>query len=109
MPTVEHTAELLDRHVQDIIHWHFSHETGCPFWLDWKQQSGWDPLKEIRCFGDLQKFPHFRDEFLRDEPPGRWVLKAFEGRPYRIFETGGTTGMPKQRISWEDHLIDYSE
>lgn len=109
MPTVEHAAELLDKHVQDIIHWHFSHETGCPFWLDWKQQSGWDPLKEIRCFGDLQKFPHFRDEFLRDEPPGRWVLKAFEGRPYRIFETGGTTGMPKQRISWEDHLIDYSE
>ena len=29
-------AEQLDAHVRDIINWHFSPETGCPFWLDAK-------------------------------------------------------------------------
>ncbi len=32
-----------------------------------------------------------------------------KGRPFNIFETGGTTGMPKQRIGWEDYKTDYSE
>ncbi len=31
----------------------------------------------------------------------------YKGRPYNIFETGGTTGMPKQRIGWDDYKIDY--
>jgi hypothetical protein len=26
-----------------------------------------------------------------------------------VFETGGTTGMPKQRIGWDDHKFDYEE
>lgn len=109
MDSFEIAQKQLDEHVRDIIEWHFTPETGCRFWLDWKQQAGWDPLQEVHTFADLQRFPHFRDEFLRDEPPERWVPKVWGGRPYRIFETGGTTGMPKQRVSWEDHLIDYSE
>jgi hypothetical protein len=55
------------------------------------------------------KFPHFQDEFLRDLQPEVWVPKAFKGKPYNIFETGGTTGMPKQRIGWNDYKVDYSE
>ena len=38
---------------------------------------------------------HFDDEVLRKEQPERFVPKAFAGRPYNVFETGGTTGMPK--------------
>ena len=30
------------------------------------------------------------------------------GRPFNIFETGGTTGMPKQRIGWDDFRTDYT-
>jgi hypothetical protein len=41
--------------------------------------------------------------------PDVWVPAAFKGKPYNIFETGGTTGMPKQRIGWNDYKIDYSE
>ncbi len=33
----------------------------------------------------------------------------YKGRPYNIFETGGTTGMPKQRIGWDDYKTDYEE
>lgn len=109
MKSLEEIKSQLDEHLREIIQWHFSPETGCPFWLDWARKAGWSPIDEIKSFEDLRKFPHFRDEFLRDEPPRRWIPKPYEGRPYRIFETGGTTGMPKQRISWEDHLIDYSE
>ena len=35
-----------------------------------------------------------------------WVPKQFQGQPFNIFETGGTTGMPKQRIGWNDFRVD---
>ncbi len=103
-------TEQRDAHVREIIKWHFSPETGTPFWLDWAQKAGWNPIEEIHSYTDLsQKFPHFQDEWLRDLPNEVWIPKAYEGRPFYIFETGGTTGMPKQRIGWEDHLRDYEE
>ena len=37
----------------------------------------------------------------------RWVPKALEDRPIYVFETGGTTGIPKSRINIEDFRIDY--
>ena len=96
--------------MREIIAWHFSPETGCPFWLDWARQAGWDPRQEVKSFADLiAKFPHFQDEWLRDLQPEVWVPAQFKGRPYNIFETGGTTGMPKQRIGWDDYKIDYEE
>jgi len=98
----------LDAHVREIIAWHFSPETGCPFWLEWARKN-WDPRREVQGFDDLLKFPHFQDEWLRDLQPEVWVPAAYRGRPYNIFETGGTTGMPKQRIGWEDYKVDYSE
>ncbi len=101
--------EKLDAHTREIVQWHFSPETGCPFWLDWAAKAGWNPAQEVRAFADLARFPHFQDEWLRDLPNEVWVPRAYQGRPFNIFETGGTTGMPKQRIGWEDYKTDYSE
>ena len=99
----------LDEHLREIIAWHFAPETGCPFWLDWAKQN-FDPRKEVQSFADLiARFPHFQDKWLRDLQPEVWVLTAYRGRPYNIFETGGTTGMPKQRIGWDDYKTDYEE
>ncbi len=98
----------LDAHLREIIQWHFSPETGCPFWLDWAAKN-FDPRTAIATTADLLKFPHFQDEWLRDLQPEVWVPKQFLGKPYNIFETGGTTGMPKQRIGWNDFRVDYSE
>ena len=112
-PALQHAAktaqEKLEAHMREIIEWHFSPETGCPFWLEWAKKAGWDPRKEIRSFADMSKFPHFQDEWLRDLQPEVWVPAKYKGRPFNIFETGGTTGMPKQRIGWEDYKVDYSE
>ena len=57
----------------------------------------------------MHRFPHFQDEWLRDLQPEVWVPAKFKGQPFNIFETGGTTGMPKQRIGWDDYKVDYEE
>ncbi|MEE2638928.1 MAG: hypothetical protein VYE68_17040 [Acidobacteriota bacterium] len=97
----------LDDWVREIIEWHFNPDTGCPFWLDWARDAGWDPRQEVRSFDDLTKFPHFKDEKLRGGPVRRWVPKAYADRPTFVFETGGTTGIPKSRVAQKDFRIDY--
>lgn len=99
--------ERLDEHVRKIIQWHFNPDTGCPFWLSWAEEAGWDPKREIEGFDDLLKFDHFKDDLLRGGPVGRWVPKAYADRPVFVFETGGTTGIPKSRISIDDFRLDY--
>jgi phenylacetate-coenzyme A ligase PaaK-like adenylate-forming protein len=106
---IKAAQENLDAHVREIVQWHFSPETGSPFWLDWAAKAGWNPATEVKCSADLLRFPHFQDEWLRDLPNEVWVPKKYQGRPFNIFETGGTTGMPKQRIGWDDYKVDYSE
>lgn len=108
--SVKDAKNKLDSHLRDIIKWHFSPETGCPFWLDWLKASDWNPIDEIKTSEDLVKFENFDgDTHLRDLPNDVWIPKQYQGKPFSIFETGGTTGMPKQRIGWEDFKIDYSE
>ena len=68
---------------------------------------GWDPRREITGFGDLSRFPSFEDEWLRGGPVQRWIPKGFAGKPVFVFETGGTTGIPKTRVAFEDFRIDY--
>jgi phenylacetate-coenzyme A ligase PaaK-like adenylate-forming protein len=99
--------EALDAWTREIIQWHFSPETGCPFWLDFASKLDWEPRKEIRCYADLDRFGFFQDEWLRGGPVRRWVPKAYADKPISIFETGGSTGVPKSRISIDDFRIDY--
>ncbi|MCP5114200.1 MAG: hypothetical protein GY953_25500, partial [bacterium] len=40
-------------------------------------------------------------------PVRKWVPKGLAGRPLFVFETGGTTGVPKSRVAIEDFRIDY--
>jgi hypothetical protein len=104
---VQEAKARLDAHVREIIEWHFSPETGCPFWLEFASRLAWSPRKEIRCFEDLKKFPPFQDDWLRGGPLRRWVPKGLTGLPVYVFETGGTTGVPKSRVAIEDFRIDY--
>lgn len=104
---VRQSRERLDAHVREIVEWHFNPETGTPFWVEKAKTLGFDPRKEVKCFDDLKKFGLFEDEWLRGGPVRRWVPKALQNKPIYVFETGGTTGIPKSRVVVEDHWIDY--
>jgi len=99
--------EALDAWVREVVQWHFSPETGAPFWLEWARQAGFDPRREVTGYADLDRLGPFQDEWLRGGPLRRWVPRGHAGRPVYTFETGGSTGVPKSRISIDDFRIDY--
>ena len=105
---VKAARERLDAWVRELVAWHFDPETGCPFWLDYAKQLDFDPRREIRTYDDLALLGPFQDEWLRGGPVRRWVPKAYRDRPVYVFETGGSTGVPKCRINIDDFRLDYS-
>jgi phenylacetate-coenzyme A ligase PaaK-like adenylate-forming protein len=113
--TPQQAKEKLDAHVREIVEWHFNPETGSPFWVDAAAGKNpvlklkFDPRKEVKSFDDLKKFDLFEDDWLRGGPVRRWVPRALASKPTYIFETGGTTGIPKSRAVCEDHWIDYEQ
>ena len=104
---VQQAREQLDAHVREMIEWHFNPDTGCPFWLGKVKEWGFDPRERINNFADLRRLPHFEDDWLRGGPVNRWIPKGLAGKPTYVFETGGTTGIPKSRIVIDDFRIDY--
>jgi phenylacetate-coenzyme A ligase PaaK-like adenylate-forming protein len=104
---IKNAKAQLDAHVREIVRWHFSPDTGTPFWLEKAKAFNFDPLKGVNGWEDVKKFPFFEDEWLRGGPVRRWVPKAYADRPVYVFETGGTTGIPKSRVVIDDFRIDY--
>jgi hypothetical protein len=98
----------LDAWTVEVVRWHFSPETGTPFWLQFRERLDWDPLTEVRGFDDLARFGEFQDEWLRGGPVRRWLPRGYAGKPLYVFETGGSTGIPKYRLAIDDWRIDYA-
>ena len=99
--------ERLDEQVREIMQWHFSPETGSPFWLEKAEELDFDPRKDVGSFEDLKQFPPFEDGWLRGGPIRRWQPKGLADEPVYVFETGGTTGIPKSRMTINDFRTDY--
>jgi hypothetical protein len=99
-------AERCDAHVRAMVAHHFSEATGTPFWLRWAASTGFDPAS-VQGVADLVRFPVFDKAWLKGAPHADWVPRALAGKPFHVFETGGTTGNPTQRLSWTDHARDY--
>ena len=104
---VQAAREELNAQVREVVAWHFDPETGTPFWLEYAKKLDWDPRREIEGYDDLSKFGFFQDEWLRGGPVRRWVPRAYRDRPIYVFETGGSTGVPKSRINIDDFRHDY--
>ena len=104
---VKQARSILDAHTVEMMAWHFHESTGCPFWLEQAKSLPFDPLTDVKCYEDLKKFPPFEDEWLRGGPVRRWVPKGLADQPIYVFETGGTTGVPKSRVNSRDFRTDY--
>jgi hypothetical protein len=104
---INKAKDKLDAHVREIVQWHFHPDTGSPFWLDYASKLDFDPSEKIHGYDDLKLLGHFEDEWLRGGPVRRWVPKAYANKPVYVFETGGSTGVPKSRINIRDFQIDY--
>ncbi len=104
---VEEARSRLDDHVRQIVQWHFHPDTGCPFWLEHAAKLDFDPREKIKGYADLKCLAHFQDEWLRGGPVRRWLPAGLKDRPAFIFETGGSTGVPKSRLNLEDFQRDY--
>jgi hypothetical protein len=104
---IRQAAEALDKQVREIVQWHFSPESGCEFWLGKQKEWGIDVRKAVASYADLKKLPHFEDDWLRGGPVRRWLPKGLAGKPIYVFETGGSTGVPKSRLQIDDFRVDY--
>lgn len=104
---ITQAKDRLDEHTYNTVQRHFHDSTGCPFWLSKKSELNFDPLTEVKVYDDLKKFPLFEDDWLRGGPVERWRMKDHADRPTYVFETGGTTGVPKSRVVVDDFRIDY--
>ncbi|MEV5319278.1 hypothetical protein AB0K92_16775 [Streptomyces sp. NPDC052687] len=91
---VPHLAVDLDTWTRRMMQWHFSSETGSPFWLSRRDTLGFDPLRDVHGFADLRLFGLFDKARLRAARARDLIPRGFSDRPFRVFETGGTTGTP---------------
>lgn len=104
----ERARRRLDEHVRETVAWHFDPATGSPFWLAHAaERLDFDPRREIGGYDDLRALGHFQDEWLRGGPVRRFLPQGLAGRPAYVFETGGSTGLPKSRLNVEDFQRDY--
>ncbi len=90
---------MTDELVGEMMHWHFSEETGSPFWLEQARKLSFDPLTEVRTWADLSLFPDLSDEW-RDVAARDLIPRGLLGKDlrFRIYESGGTTGSPKRIV-----------
>ncbi|GGW46225.1 phenazine antibiotic biosynthesis protein [Streptomyces caelestis] len=101
-----------DELVRAAMRWHFSPDTGSPFWLARAASLDFDPLSDVKTYDDLTLFPNVAAE-LRDVPAADLVPRGYGDRPdiVGVFESGGTTGAPKRVVcpsDWLAKLVDWS-
>lgn len=91
---VPELAVDLDTWTRRMMRWHFSPGTGSPFWLSRRDSLGFDPVRDVDGFAALELFGLFDKAELRAARARDLRPHGYRDRPFRIFETGGTTGTP---------------
>jgi len=105
-------AQRPDDYLSAVLRWHFSADTGSPFWLAQAEKLDFDPLTDIGTFDDLTRFPNVANE-LRSARAEDLIPRGYGPNPevIGVFESGGTTGQPKRVVllrDWLDQLIEWS-
>jgi D-arabinose 1-dehydrogenase-like Zn-dependent alcohol dehydrogenase len=99
--------------IKAAMRWHFSPETGSPFWLERAKQLDFEPVKDVRTVADLRLFPNVVDD-LRSVSVADLIPKGYGGEPplLGVFESGGVTGPPKRVIllsDWMERWLAWSQ
>lgn len=83
-----------DDRVRALVALHFDPVEGAPFWIDRAARLGIDPLRQIRCFGDLALLGEMTPADLKERPLFDYLPRAIRSRPERLIlgQTGGATG-----------------
>jgi phenylacetate-coenzyme A ligase PaaK-like adenylate-forming protein len=98
-----------DEFISAAMEWHFSPQTGSPFWLERARSLGFDPRRDVKRFDDLRLFPNVTDQ-LRDVRVQDLIPKGYGAHPQvvAVSESGGTTGSPKRVVflrDWWDQIV----
>jgi phenylacetate-coenzyme A ligase PaaK-like adenylate-forming protein len=98
-----------DEFIRAAMDWHFSPDTGSPFWLARAESLEFDPRADVRSFEDLALFPNVANE-LRGVRARDLIPRGYGPDPdvVGVFESGGTTGEPKRVVvlgEWWDRMI----
>lgn len=92
-----------DELVRATMIWHFSPETGSPYWLSRVPALGFNPLRDVRGMADLRLFDQVSVDW-RSTPAEQFIPRGCEAlrSEFGVWETGGTTGAPKRIVegSW---------
>ncbi|MFJ8077206.1 phenazine biosynthesis protein [Streptomyces sp. NPDC096176] len=91
------TDSAFDSHLRKSMAWHFGDDTGSPFWLGKRDSLGFDPVTEVHTMTDLTRFPDISTE-LRTVPARQLIPRGLQDRPFRVYDSGGTTGDPKRIV-----------
>ncbi|MEV4458893.1 phenazine antibiotic biosynthesis protein [Microbispora sp. NPDC049633] len=99
--------------IEAAMRWHFSPETGSPYWLERAKTLGFDPREDVRTFDDLRRFPNVANE-LRDVRVEDLIPRGYgpDADVVGVFESGGTTGPPKRVVvlrDWLERLMHRTE
>lgn len=97
--------------IRAAMEWHFSPETGSPFWLRRAGTLPFDPRADVKNHDDLALFPDVGGE-LRDVPAPDLIPRGYgqDADPVGVFESGGTTGAPKRVVcmpDWIDRMLSW--
>ncbi|WFE26117.1 hypothetical protein O7623_22555 [Solwaraspora sp. WMMD791] len=94
-----------DEYVRAAMRWHFQPETGAPFWLARAATLHFDPLADVKSYADLRLFPNVVAE-LRTARVADLIPRGYGHRPevIGVFDSGGTTGLPKRVVLMRDWL-----
>jgi phenylacetate-coenzyme A ligase PaaK-like adenylate-forming protein len=100
-----------DEFVRAAMHWHFSPETGSPYWLARARTLDFDPRRDVKGVAELRLFPNIVNE-LRDVHALDMIPRGYGSSPpvAAIYESGGTTGQPKRVVfleDWMELLLEY--
>jgi hypothetical protein len=99
--------QKLDAHTREIVNWHFSPETGCPFWLDYAAKLGLGSAQGNKLLCRARQVPAIPGRVASWRPGTAMGSAGLAGQPTYVFETGGSTGVPKSRVQMNDFRIDY--